>query len=217
MPVAFFDIDSTILSVNSAKLWLRHELRKGSLSKRHALRGAIWAGLYGLGVANVERVLREAVSQLEGRQESLLREETRAFYEREIQQTIRPGARRTIAAHRDVGDAIVLLTSSSNYMAECVARTLECDGYLSNAFVVRADHFTGAPVEPLCYGAGKIEHARDWALAHEHDLARASFYTDSFTDLPMLAAVGTPVAVHPDPRLRRAALRRGWRIESWNR
>jgi len=53
---------------------------------------------------------------------------------------------------------------------------------------------------------------------HQHDesLDDASFYTDSFTDLPMLEVVGEPIVVHPDPRLKREALRRGWKIQDWN-
>ena len=48
------------------------------------------------------------------------------------------------------------------------------------------------------------------------DLAEASFYTDSYSDLSVLEAVGSPVAVHPDPRLTRIARKRGWRIERWD-
>ena len=47
------------------------------------------------------------------------------------------------------------------------------------------------------------------------DLSRCTFYTDSMSDLPVLEAVGRPVAVHPDPRLRREASRRGWEIADW--
>jgi phosphoserine phosphatase len=74
---------------------------------------------------------------------------------------------------------------------------------------------TGTFERPLCYGAGKLERAR--ALVHSlgSTLEQAVFYTDSITDLPLLEAVGQPVAVNPDPRLRRVARRRGWPIEDW--
>jgi phosphoserine phosphatase len=38
------------------------------------------------------------------------------------------------------------------------------------------------------------------------------FYSDSIYDLPLLEAIGHPVAVNPDFRLRRIAARRGWPI-----
>lgn len=216
MTVAFFDIDKTILSVNSAKRWIRFELDRGSISKRQALRGVFWAGLYGLGLADVENFLHEAIAQLKGREEDALREETRAFFEREIRDTIRPGAFSAIARHRERGDKVVLLTSSSIYMAEAVQDAVDADDALGNTFVVEDGIFTGRPNLPLCYHGGKIAHATRWVHQHDESLDDASFYTDSFTDLPMLEVVGEPIVVHPDPRLKREALRRGWKIQDWN-
>jgi phosphoserine phosphatase len=75
--------------------------------------------------------------------------------------------------------------------------------------------FTGRLVEPLCYGVGKLARARELAARVGFDLDEATFYSDSYTDLPLLEAVRTPVAVNPDPRLARLARRRGWRVERW--
>ena len=47
------------------------------------------------------------------------------------------------------------------------------------------------------------------------DLREATFYTDSVSDLPLMLRVAEPIAVNPDPRLRRIALARSWRIERW--
>ena len=216
--IAFFDIDKTLIRVNSANLWIRHELRQGTLSKRQAARGAFWASLYGLGLADVERVLREAVAQLAGRREDEIVTQTERFFDTQIRDTIRPGAREAVARHRDRGDHLVLLTSSSNYMARLIAAELDCDDWLSNRFEVDDQGvFTGLPHEPLCYGAGKATHAERWARGRDIDLADCAFYTDSHTDLPALEAVGRPFAVHPDPRLARVARRRGWEILDWER
>ena len=48
-----------------------------------------------------------------------------------------------------------------------------------------------------------------------NDLGASWFYTDSYTDLPMLERVAHRVAVNPDPRLRRTARSRGWPVEDW--
>jgi hypothetical protein len=68
---------------------------------------------------------------------------------------------------------------------------------------------------PLCYGAGKVAHAERWARERGDQIDDAYFYTDSYSDLPMLARVARPRVVCPDPRLRRAARRRGWPILEW--
>jgi phosphoserine phosphatase len=75
--------------------------------------------------------------------------------------------------------------------------------------------FTGRLLRPLCYGQGKVERASRLAAALGFDLAESTFYSDSYTDLPLLSLVKEPVCVNPDLRLRREAKRRGWRIERW--
>ena len=77
---------------------------------------------------------------------------------------------------------------------------------------MRDGRFTGEAVRPVCYGAGKIYWAERFAQRHGIDLERSYFYTDSITDLPVLERVGEPRVVNPDPRLRRAAVRRGWPV-----
>ena len=75
--------------------------------------------------------------------------------------------------------------------------------------------FTGPLVEPLCYAAGKIVRTTRLAERLGFDLRESTFYSDSFTDLPLLAHVAEPIVVNPDARLSREAKRRGWRIETW--
>ena len=110
----------------------------------------------------------------------------------------------------------MLLTSSSNYVAEQVVRDLALDDFLCSRFEVDADgRYTGRLIEPLCYGRGKVELARRCADTNGVGLASCAFYTDSIADLPMLEAVGEPAAVHPDPKLRRVARQRGWPVLDW--
>lgn len=215
MSVAFFDIDKTVIAINSAKGWLQHEITQRTISAREAARGLFWAGLYGLGVADLEHVIREVVGSLEGREEAPLEEEIARFYAREVAHTVRPGAVEAMAQHRLHGDRIVLLTSSSDYIARLVCAQLECDGFSSNAFRVAQGRFTGECEEPLCFGAGKIAHARRWVERDGSSLREASFYTDSYSDLPLLRLVGHPYVVHPDVRLAREARRQGWPVLEW--
>jgi phosphoserine phosphatase len=74
---------------------------------------------------------------------------------------------------------------------------------------------TGQVVPPVCYGTGKVVWAERFAEEHGVDLSASYFYTDSITDLPLLERVAHPVAVNPDPRLRRLAQKRGWPVETF--
>lgn len=216
MSIAFFDLDLTILSTNSGTLWVKKELREGHISRWQALRAAGWILRYQLGFGRLEQALEVAIASLKGKDEATMRQRTHGFWQEEVAHLIRPGAREALERHRAAGDEAVLLTSSSNYLSEKAAEVLELDAYLCNRFEVDdGGLFTGRPQGPLCYGDGKLHHARAYADARGVPLARCAFYTDSSSDLPVMAAVGRPVAVNPDPRLRREAARRGWEIVDW--
>jgi HAD superfamily hydrolase (TIGR01490 family) len=213
--IAFFDVDKTLLGVNSATLWIRRELGRGQITPWQALRAGLWVGLYSLGVIKADDVIRVAVRGLAGRKERDVIEQTLDFWREEVIHTIRPGARPAIARHKERGDLCFILTSSSNYMSAPIADVLAFDGFLANRFEVVNGVFTGSPLEPVCFGAGKLAHAKVCAEKLNVSLAECTFYTDSMSDLPVLLEVGQPVAVNPDPRLRRVAKKRGWRVENW--
>ena len=215
MRIAYFDLDLTLLSRNSGSMWVRSELREGHISAWMALRAGMWIIRYQLGMADMDYAILEAVKTLEGDVEDTVRRRTHRFYDREVAQLYRPQGLRALEAHRSAGDRLVLLTSSSNYMSEKAQEQLGLDDILCNRFEVVDGVFTGRPDGRLCFGEGKLHHAR--ALAHEHgvDLADCTFYTDSASDLSVLEAVGNPVVVHPDPRLGRIASERGWARQDW--
>ncbi len=215
MSIAFFDIDLTILSVNSARLWIKHELRDGRLSKTQALKGAWWALLYEMGFANMEAAVEKAMASLQGEVEDELAARTHRFYENEIQAKWRPGARKTIEKHQKQGHTIAILSSSSNYMSSLVAKEVGAEEILCNRFEVQEGVLTGQPIRPLCFGPGKLTHARALAEKMQIELQNCYFYTDSYSDLPVLEEVGYPTVVHPDPRLKKEANRQGWPIADW--
>lgn len=216
MRIAFFDLDKTILSVNSGALWVRREVALGYLSKRKAIRAMAWLARYHFGFASAEAMVAEAVSHLIGTSSRELKERTERFYEEEVRHTYRPGAREAIEQHRREGRKLVMLTSSSNYLAELVALELRFDGVLCNRLEVdEAGSHTGRVVGGVCFGPGKLPHARAEAERLGVPLRDSTFYTDSYSDLPVLEVVAEPVAVNPDPRLRRHAHKRGWLIVDW--
>ena len=216
MAIAFFDLDLTVLSRNSGTLWVRSELRTGHITRWQALKAFAWLTRYHFGFARLEDALLESISSLTGKLETEVRARTLEFYEAEVRHLVRPGARAALERHRAAGDKLWLLTSSSNYLAEAVAAQLSLDGSLCNRFeVYGTGHFTGRPAGALCYGPGKVDVAKAFAREKGVPLADCTFYSDSTSDLPMLEAVGRPVAVNPDPRLRRTALGRGWPVEDW--
>ena len=214
-PVAFFDLDRTILAVNSASRWIQYEFSRGRIGLKDVCRAGIWVIRYHLG-EEIQAALRDAIKTLEGELEYVLRERTHHFYYNQVQGKERRGALAALDKHRHLGHRIVLLTSASSYLAEVVAENYSLDGFLCTQFEVDTHgRFTGKPKEPLCYGFGKLELAREYLEAEGGTLEDAYFYTDSMSDIDMLSAVGNPVAVNPDLRLKDRAKSNGWPIVDW--
>jgi HAD superfamily hydrolase (TIGR01490 family) len=216
MGIAFFDLDKTLLVVNSASLWIREELAQGHITRLQALRAGTWLARYHLGFVSIRAALLQAVTHLRGTNEALLRERTTRFYTQQVRALFRPGGLRVLEQHREAGDGLVLLTSSSGYLSELVARELRLDEVLCNRFEVDAHGLlTGRPLGEVCFGEGKRVLAEACAARRGVPLADCAFYTDSYADLSVMEVVGRPVAVHPDQRLRREASRRGWPVVDW--
>lgn len=214
--LVFFDLDRTLLAYNSASGWLRSEVRLGFISRYTAFRGFFLLLQYGLGISSMEKPMRKAGQMLKGAKEDDLINRTNAFWEREVKHRIRDKANHVLEQHRAQGDQIVLLTSTSIYLGRCAASHFGIQHVLANRFIVENGLFTGEMVSPLCYGEGKVYHAEQLAEQLGESLSNSVFYTDSYSDLPMLLAVGNPVAVHPDNRLFRRARKEGWPIVKWS-
>jgi HAD superfamily phosphoserine phosphatase-like hydrolase len=109
-----------------------------------------------------------------------------------------------------------IVTAASPYAARPLARILRIDHVVSTVLEVdERGYFTGRPEWPLCIGDGKVTRAQKLADEVGFRLEDAIFYTDSVQDLPLVERVGEAVCVNPDPRLRRIAKKRGYRIEKW--
>lgn len=212
---AFFDLDRTLLMINSASAWVRYERRHKRVSRRVLVEGLAWLAGYELGFVPMDYALARAVSTLKGIPEREMAERVERWYREEVAMHVAPLAREALRAHREKGEALVLLTSSSPYISRPVVEELGMDDFLCSRFEVVDGVFTGAPVLPFCYGGGKVVLAKAWAEQRGIRLEDCAFYTDSHSDVPMLEAVGRPVVVNPDVRLRRLATKRGWPQHRW--
>ena len=212
---AFFDLDGTLLTVNSGKLWVRRERREGRLSLWQLTQAIFFLAGYRFGLTDMNRVMRKAVQTIKGLEEESVRRWTRKWYEQEVKHLAAPGGFDAIADHREKGHLLVLLTSSSPYESEAACEHFGLDAALSSRYGVRDGRFSGELIMPLCYGHGKVLIAERFASQHGLDLDSSYFYTDSITDLPMLLRVGRPRVVNPDPRLSLAARKYCCPVPDW--
>lgn len=214
---AFFDLDLTLLSVNSASLWLKYLWRAGEVSLPDMLRSVGWLVRYKFAMIDISQVTGKALRSLEGLEEEALQARINEWYDREVAHRFYEDAIAKVESHRAQGHRLYIATGSSPYVAQRAARQLNMDDFVCTRVEVEDGRFTGRPVMPICYGDGKLTLASALATRDGVDMSQSWFYTDSYTDLPLLRAVGHPVATNPDPRLRRLASLEGIRILDFKR
>ncbi len=215
MRAAFFDLDRTLVCVNTAPLYVRWQIREKKLRWADYARVTWWGVQYTLGVLDAAGASERAVGTLEGIAEDTFRAECADWVRREVLPLVTDRAKREVERRRAEGCLLALLTSTTHYVADPIADAIGVPHVLASRIEVDAGRFTGQLAEPLCYGEGKVDRARRFASEHRIDLDTSSFYTDSVSDLPMLEVVGEPRVINPDPRLRHVARKRGWSVETW--
>lgn len=216
MVLAFFDLDKTLLSVNSVSVWVRDEWCHGRLSGWQMLK--LISGLirYQFGMNDIEKDIHAGIMRLKGESAALVAQQIAQFYHSQIKYLYRPGALKALQEHRQQGHRLVLLTSIFHPLAKMVTAELNLDDCLSTTLEIDQEGFyTGKSLGPLCYGAGKLIHAQKHADQLNISLSDCVFYSDSITDLPVFQKVGLPVAVNPDFRLLRMARSQKWPIVDW--
>jgi len=213
-PAAFFDLDRTVLRIDSGTSYMRFQRMRGELSRLEWAKVLWWGVQYRLALLDVEQLAERLIVDYEGDPEIEMIDRCRVWFEAYIEPAITSDGRRTIERHRDLGHEIVLLTGSTQYIASFVAEALKVEHTLCTRVKVQDGRFTGQ-LEQLCFGRYKVQIAEDWAGDHGIDLDASLFYSDSYNDLPMLRRVGTAIAVNPDARLLRHARGAGWRVEKW--
>lgn len=212
---AFFDIDHTVLEVNSGTKWVGYQWKHDRMSLPELLRALWWTAQYRFGLLDFEAMAGRVVAQYEGQPVAPFEQEVDAWFREEIAATICTEARERIEAHRQQGHVLALLTSATRFLSAPVGQALGIEHVLCTEVGEAEGRFTGVHHRPACYGPGKVVRAEAFAAERGIDLDHSFFYSDSYSDLPMLERVGQPRVVNPDPRLRRLATRRGWDTQIW--
>ena len=216
---AFFDLDKTIISKSSSLALSRPMYRAGMVTRGQLLRGAYAQLVYALVGADEKKMdrLKEGMLALtKGWERSEVEELVRDVIVDAIDPFVYKEALDLMALHRQERRRIYIVSSSPEEVVRPLARHFGVSGVIATRAKIEDGRYTG-DLEFYSYGEQKAEAIRDLAERVGLDLSGSYAYTDSITDLPMLEAVGHPVAVNPDKDLRKVAEERGWDIRDFRR
>jgi HAD superfamily hydrolase (TIGR01490 family) len=216
---AFFDLDRTLISGSSTFVFGVAAWRSGLVAKRQFLRDATSALSFRLTGASDETsmgVRDRILGAVKGvRHDELVGLNTDVVPK--LMERVRPEARQIVDMHRHAGRATYIVSASPVELVNPLAGAMGMTAGIGTVSEIVDGVYTGKLAGPFCYGAGKVEAITELARWEGLDLNQCYAYSDSASDLPMLELVGHPVAVNPDSKLERIALRRGWPIVIFSR
>ncbi|MBV1780691.1 HAD-IB family hydrolase [Paeniglutamicibacter sp. ABSL32-1] len=212
---AFFDVDNTMM--RGASLFA--VARKMYQRRAFRLREVAWFALHqlrfvarGENLGDIQAIRDRALLMAAGFSVADMVALGDEIYDEFIESKIWPGTRAIADQHLHAGRRVWLVTATPLEVASVMARRLGLSGALGTSVEHVEGLYTGRLVGEILHGAAKAEAVQDLALAEGLDLDECWGYSDSHNDIPMLEAVGHPVAINPDWRLRRHAKDRNWPV-----
>jgi HAD superfamily hydrolase (TIGR01490 family) len=217
---AFFDLDKTLMAGSSGMQFARVAARRRIVSRGQLARWAVEHLRYRLRgttderTAEVLRAARELITGVPATMIERMGPEVMAA----VLPRVYPQMLAEVYSHQDAGRPTFIVSAAGNGVVESLGHVLGMEGGIGTRYEVDGEgNYTGRLEGPFVYGPGKVEALQAFALEHEIDLAASYAYSDSLSDLPMLRAVGKPVAVNPDPALSEIAREEGWQVLRFER
>jgi HAD superfamily hydrolase (TIGR01490 family) len=212
--IALFDLDHTLLTVDSDEAWVEFLIEDGILDRakfeqsNHDL-----VARYRAGRATSVEFTYFYLSTLVGHDPATLDAWHARYLERKVRPAISTAARELVAKHRNEGHLTVLTTATGRFIVAPIGRELGFDNVIATEPEMKDGRYTGRVSGIPNMREGKVTRLDAWlaergaALGH---FRQSWFYSDSVNDLPLLLQVTHPVAVNADPSLAALARMKGW-------
>lgn len=216
MKLALFDLDHTLLPIDSDYSWGEFTITLGwTDASSFKQRNDEFYAHYQAGTLDIHDYVRFATQavRLQGAQAAAQAHER---YMREvITPNIRPAAQALVRKHQVAGDTVMIVTATNEFVTRPIAQAFG----VSELIAVELERDTSGWITGEIKGTpsfreGKVQRVQQW-LAHRGlgwSDVDMHFYSDSPNDLPLLERAQHPVATNPDERLRQLAQTRGWPI-----
>ncbi len=214
--IAFFDLDRTIIRVNSGKTLARYAYRQGLMTRMDLVRGFLLSLIYKLDLQDPTRIISTMVGWVKGASESSLGKLSKEAFSDQIINSIYADVHTEIEFHQNKGAGIVILSSTILPICQNIADYLGVDDVICSILEIDDGVYTGRLVGQPCFGKEKVTRLLEYCHKNNINPGDSWYYGDAISDLNILSEVGNPICVNPDKRLRKVASQRGWKILQWH-
>ena len=212
--LAIFDLDDTLIAGDSDHAWIEFLLRRGLAGEDAEARNRHFLQQYRAGELDISAWLQFCLAPLASLPQAMLQSLRLEFMDEVIRPLQLPAAIALLDMHRRQDAELLIITSTNRFVAEPIAAALNVPQLLATEPEQRDGRYTGRTTGAHCHREGKLLHLAAWLDGRGFELKHSCAYSDSHNDLPLLSAVGQPVAVDPDPRLLAHARASNWEVIS---
>ncbi len=213
--LALFDLDHTLLPIDSDFEWGSFLARKGVVDAAwFARRNEEFYAQYKAGTLDMVAFLEFGLAPLAAHDRATLDGLHAEFMRDVVAPNVRPEARALVARHRDAGDLCAIVTATNAFVTAPIARRFGIEHLIATIPEQVDGRFTGGVRGEPCFRDGKVARVTAWLEslgAAWQGFASSTFYSDSRNDIALLERVAIPVAPNPDATLSAHAAARGWR------
>ena len=215
---AFFDLDRTVIATSSATAFSGPLFKRGLITRKDVLRASYAQFLFltaGADQKQSERIRIFLSSLIAGWDVAQVDQTVAETLHELITPNVYAEALELIQDHQQAGRDVVVVSASGQALVEPIADMLGADRVIATQLAVEDGKYTGE-ITYYAHGDNKATAINELAARHGYNLAASWAYSDSVTDVPMLEAVGHPVAVNPDKALRRYAAEKDWTVRDFH-
>ena len=212
--LTIFDLDNTLLAGDSDRAWGQYIVEKKIVSDAFLVESEKFYNSYYEGDLDIDGFLAFCLKPLTENKLSELLELRKGFIEDKIKPMMLEEAIRTVEQKKIEGP-VIIATATNSFVTRPIADLFRIKDLIATEFVIRDNEFTGEVDGIPCFREGKVKKVEEWVEANGYDLSNATFYSDSFNDLPLLEKVETAIVVDGDDKLIEQAKNNDWECISF--
>jgi HAD superfamily hydrolase (TIGR01490 family) len=217
MNLTLFDLDGTLLPTDSDHAFGEFIIKLGwADATEHKRRNDAFYADYMAERLDMHAYVDFATSAWRVQNLHTLMAAREQFMHEVIEPQLHASAMELVAAHRQQGDTIAMVTATNEFVTRPIADAFGIQRLIATELQRASDgSFTGGIHGVPCYREGKIDRVAFWLAsrgARWEDFERITVYSDSMNDLPLMQQATDPVATNPSAKLEATARDRGWRI-----
>lgn len=212
--LTIFDLDNTLLAGDSDRAWGQYIVEKKIVSDAFLVESEKFYNSYYEGDLDIDGFLAFCLKPLTENKLSELLELRKGFIEDKIKPMMLEEAIRTVEQKKIEGP-VIIATATNSFVTRPIADLFKIKDLIATEFVIRDNEFTGEVDGIPCFREGKVKKVEEWVEANGYDLSSATFYSDSFNDLPLLEKVETAIVVDGDDKLIEQAKNNDWECISF--